>query len=126
MPDQEQKPLDYDGASALLLDQVFAPVFFQKLAQDYGIAPANEQEAVKYLQLADKLRYMDEIETAKSAQSRSSLLDQAHSKIDHALGLQPQSQDPAIKQAATYFAQSPVLRDAALLYQDAISQMQSA
>lgn len=117
MPENETSP--YDIAQQIMLDQVFAPVFFQKLAQDYGYTPQSEAEAIRVLQIAQRLGAEDD--RAKTASAGSSLVEHAHQMLDHAQGRDPQ--ETAIKQASHAWAQNDQLRDAALLYQDAINQV---
>lgn len=121
MPEQVQESLSYDKAAAVLLENVFAPVYFQKLAS-YGFMPSSREEAARFLQLADKVRVKDEMDGAKRASATGGLVECANRMLDEALGAQPGADDPAVKHAAAAYAQDPVLRDAALLYQDAINQ----
>jgi hypothetical protein len=120
MPDQT---LTYDDAANVLLDRVFAPVFFNKLASAYGIAPANQAQAARLMQLAERERQLDDQEQHKAAGYRGDLIEQAHSYLDKALGTANRPADPTLKAAAADAAKDPLIRDAALLYQDALRQL---
>lgn len=114
--------LNYDQAAAVIMDNVFAPTFFQKLAE-YGVAPADQQEAIRLIELADKLRYEDEVGHAKTAAEKRSLVELAHQDLDTKLGLaRVPTFNPAVKQAAVSLATNQAIRDAALLYQDAVTR----
>ena len=41
----EQASMSYQDAYDTLSMQIYAPVFFEKLASDYGIRPSTEEEA---------------------------------------------------------------------------------
>lgn len=121
-----QNNLNYDTAASVILQEVFAPVFFSKLAE-YGIQPASEDEAQRLLQAADKIRYQDQLEQTKVASSRGGLIDRMHQHLDQKLGKQPVSYDhPSVKSAAARLANTPLVRDAALLFQDGLNRLQPA
>ncbi len=107
----------YENADAILSERVFVPAFFEKLAS-YGIAPQSAKEAEDMLRLADKLQYVDRAH-AKQA-GVGSLVERASRQLDEVLGLQPDA--PAVKAAAASLVNDPLLRDAALLRQDALAQ----
>lgn len=124
--------MTYQDAYDLLVNQIFAPVFFDKLAADFGIRPSSEEEAREFLVLSGKLQQLHEAEQVKQANDRVSLVSAASKSLDqilHGAGVSvPRSatqvaQDEEVKQAAVKLAQVPQIRDAALLYQDAMQQL---
>lgn len=59
---------DPDTAYDVLYNKVYAPAFFQKLANDYGIQPQTPEEAVQLIKMAGWLRDMhDQQEKTASA-----------------------------------------------------------
>jgi len=125
--DQQQAVLGqaYNNAYSTLLDQVWGPVFFQKLSQDWGVSPQNQEEVEKLTALAHRLRAGHQNDAQKQSPARSSVLDQVLNDVDRVLerqGVVQPAQDTFIHQAkaaaATAVNQNPELRDAALLYQD--------
>lgn len=69
--------LDPDVAYALVHQRIYQPVFFEKLAQDYGIAPQNDNEAVSMLTMAAQLRAAHD-QNQKQAQDNTLALAQNH------------------------------------------------
>lgn len=126
MADNNQ--MTYSDAESLLLNQIYAPVFFEKLATDYGIRPSSEGEAIEILRLAGRLQQLDAMHQVKEASSRSSIISLATQSLDTimgGMGLPAQANGYAeaeIKEAASQLAQVPHIRNAALLYQDAVRQ----
>lgn len=119
--------MTYQDAYDLLVTNVYAPVFFHKLATDYGINASTEDEAREFLALAGKLGRLNEVAEVKQASERASFVSQASSSIDRLLGdvglAQPNPQvENEIKQAAAELAANPYIRNAALLYQDCMQQ----
>lgn len=126
--------MTYQDAYALLINEIYTPVFFDKLASDFGIRPSTEEEAREFLTLSGKLQQLNEIEQTKQASDRVSLVSAASQSIDGLLygagGNVPVSQtqlaqEAEIKAAAAKLAQVPQVRDAALLYQDSLRQLMS-
>jgi cytidylate kinase len=123
--------LNYQKAYETLVDNIYAPVFFEKLATDYGINPTTEDEAREFLVLAGKLQQLDEANQVKQASERTSFVSKASQQLDSMLygaGVQTPTQvreSQEIKQAASQLAKNPVIRDAALLYQDCVRQLQA-
>lgn len=114
--------LDHDVAYAHVHQQVYQPVFFEKLAQDYGIKPRNDQECVQMLTMAAQLR--DAHEAVEKQASHSSLTS-AQSHLDQqlqAMGLQPASNGVdqiarRTKEAAAQASFDPQLAQAVLSLQ---------
>lgn len=78
-----------EAAETTLLREIFAPVFFNKLANDYGIVPANDAEAGELLEMAEQLPQL------KQAAPTTSVISQAADGIRTLTGSRP-----AVKQAA--------------------------
>ena len=70
-----------EDARTVLMRNVFAPAFFDKLAT-HGIVPASEEEAVSYLRIGEKLLAADREEQVKQASSRVGFLKQAEIDLD--------------------------------------------
>lgn len=129
-PEQQQAAMGqaYQNAYGTLVDQVWGPVFLQKLANDWGIHPQSQDEIEKLVALAHRLRAGHENELHKQAGARSSVLDQALEDVGAVLneeGVGAQDEEfmgEAVKVASDTVAQYPHLRDAALLYQDFLAQ----
>lgn len=124
----ETKMTSYDQANDFINNQIFAPVFFEKLAQDYGISPMSEEEAYGFLSLAGRLDYLYAQEQTKQASARTELVNRAQQGLDKLLGqgrfagALPTIQDQEVKEAAAQLVLNPYVRDAALLYQDGMRQ----
>jgi hypothetical protein len=124
MPQTQQVQLPAaEDAYGLLYEQIHAPVFFQKLAQDYGIVPANDEQAARLLQMGADLFLNDRQEQEKQAASRGDFIAQAQEQLDRILGKQGShgpanpANDRLVKQAASQLARNPHVRAAALAYQ---------
>lgn len=123
-------PSLYEMAESNLLSQVYAPVFFDKLAS-YGVLPANDAEAYDLLNLDAKLRYLEEQDMAKTASERTSWISRANQGLDALLGQQPHTAAQAldenmVQKAAADMCRNEQIRDSALLYQDALQQLLGA
>jgi hypothetical protein len=110
-----------EEAYDVLVAQVHAPVFFEKLAKVYGIVPQTAKQAQDLLQMAGTLRNVHETETTKAAAAQGDLVSEAKQDLDRILsqyGYQPlPDNDPGVKQAAWNLAGTPMLREAALVFQ---------
>jgi hypothetical protein len=120
-----------DAAYDFLYGQVHAPVFFNKLAQDYGIVPANDDEAVRLLEMGADLFAAEQQEQQKQASTNGSLIGEAHSSLQMLLGKQAsargantQANDRLVKAAAAELTRNPYVRAAALSYQLHLAQQQ--
>jgi|TARA_R110000824_G_scaffold29652_7_gene98491 hypothetical protein len=104
-----------------LFEGVHANVFFGKLA-NHGFQPQSEKEAADLLQLAGRLRHVDETEKAASAdQSRFEGASQALDGILSGAGLgnvkaaqAHNEEDQAIKAAAAQLAEEPLFYNSVL------------
>jgi hypothetical protein len=125
----EQTNMTYQDAFGLLTNRIYAPTFFQKLASDFGVSPTTEEEARELLALSGKLQQLYEVEQQKQASDRVSLVSAASKGLDNILtGVGAASaadlaNDEEVKAAAAALSEVPELRDAALLYQDALRQL---
>lgn len=118
-------------AYAQIHERVYAPAFFNKLASDYGIQPANNDEAYELMTMATKLRAAHDATQQKQAQaaatSRQSFLKTAHQHLDavmqqQGLATAPQqanSQEAEIKSAAATLTLDPAIAQAVLQLQAA-------
>lgn len=112
----------------LLVEQVHAPVFFQKLARDYNVVPRSQQEQLELLELAGLLQNAQNEQATKEAASGGGLITQAVDGLKTHLGRQgsfvaPTSQERLVKAAAAEAVQNPGLRQAALQYVDYLASL---
>lgn len=114
--------LDPDTAYNLVHQRVYAPVFFTKLAQDYGIRPANADEATEMLNMAAQLRVADDQDRQKQAAAGNKLAA-ARNHLQNALrseGYQVDVQpDQVVEKAASEVARQADLAHAVLSLQAA-------
>jgi len=120
MPTTQTQPalLPVDDAYGIVHQKVYQPVFFEKLAHDYGIAPSNDDEAMEMLTMAAQLRQQYDADQEKRAASGNTPL----SRVRQQLGAQfPETASPAprIKEAAAQAAADPELAHAVLSLQAA-------
>lgn len=120
----------YQDAYDHMIQNVYAPVFFNKLAADYGLRPTTEQEARELLVLAGKLEQLEREHQTKQAQERTNVVTNAHQYLDQLLGRGPAApaspnaySESEVKQAAAELTQVDHLRDAALLFADYMRQV---
>jgi hypothetical protein len=128
--DQVQVPQP-DAAYDFLYGQIHAPVFFTKLAQDYGIVPQNEAEAMRLLEMGADLFAAEQQNQEKQASARGSFIGEAHSSLQALLGKQADpwavnapANNRLVKQAAAELTRNPYVRAAALAYQLHLAQQQ--
>lgn len=124
-PQNQNTLMTPEEAYEVLVAQVHAPVFFEKLAKVYDIVPQNAQQARDLLQMAGTLRNIHEAENTKAAAAQGDVVSQAKQDLDQILsqfGYQPMANnDPVVKQAAWNLAGTPLLREAALVFQHHLS-----
>lgn len=113
---QQPAPMDPADAFAVLHQRVYAPIFFDKLASDYGIRPQNDAEAMELLTQASILRQYHDAEQEKQAASQPSLLAQSRQVLTAMFGEQSfdDAEDRSIKHAAANLAMDPELAQAVL------------
>lgn len=117
---QQPQMLDPDTAYAMVHQRVYAPVFFSKLAQDYGIKPQSEQEAMEMLAMAGQLRSAHDQGATK--QASNGLLSAAREHLNNALASEgfashDAHNDRLVKRAAAEIAAEPHIANAILSLQ---------
>jgi len=113
MPEQQQAPTPQDAYNHLL-QNLHAPVFFNKLAQDYGVQPQSRQEALDLLSLGGSLfqQYQNQEKQASNNSRFSGLLNEITGGAASA-----QTDDALIEKAAAEAAADPGFAQATLLLQ---------
>jgi hypothetical protein len=113
-----------------LAGRVHAPVFFQKLANDYGVVAQTAEDQFELLELANMLRGARQEDQSRS--SGTSFFKEAADNLRGALteggygNVGPTSQDRLVKQAALEVIADPDIAGAALAYGHYLSQLESA
>jgi hypothetical protein len=121
--------MDAQQASQTLMNEVWKPVFLEKLACDWGIVPSSPEEEERFITFAGELRVTKEREKAAGHATTPALA--AIDAIEAALGETGQpvvnSQSQAIKQAAANAARRPDLLQAGEVWlTHLMSQLQGA
>lgn len=124
--------MNYSEAQNHLVKNVYAPVFFNKLASDFGLRPTTEHEAVELLNLAGRLEHLEREYQTKQANERTNFVSQTVRSLDKVLGNvnatgpvatgTAYSNQEIDKVANDLTLQDELTRNAALLYADALSQ----
>jgi hypothetical protein len=126
MSTQNTAQLSPEDAYNVLVAQVHAPVFFEKLARVYGVQPRNKDEAREFLLMAGQLRNAHEQETVKQAAVGTNLLSEARRDLNKVLAQSGYeslgNEDHGVKQAASAAAQNPLLQEAALVFANFMAQ----
>lgn len=129
MPSQTPAPQQVtpDQAYDIIVAQVHAPIFFNKLASVYGIVPNTPQDTQELLNLASRLRNAHEAEQVKSAGARSNVLAEACHDIGAVLNEHGYPAPPSnhYQQHATAVASNPLMKEAALVFRNWLSQTQN-
>lgn len=116
MSDNEQALPEVGEAYNNLFEGVHANVFFGKLA-NHGIQPQNEKEAADLLELAGKLRGVDDNQK-EAGDSRFAnpvgALDEVLSETPQGQQAQAQEEEATYKSAAAQLAQEPVFYNSVL------------
>jgi len=111
-----------------LIQKVYAPVFFEKLATDWNILPQNDEERAQLLELGGILRQTTETEIVKQAQAGNDFLKQATESLKSVLTAHgyniPSDTDNIVKSAAASFASDQEVQQATLEYGAWLAQMQ--
>lgn len=120
--------LDPDTAYAVVHQRVYGPVFFEKLANDYGLRPGTEAEAMEMLTMAAQLRMAHDREQEKQARAKNggSLLSAASAHLSQQMAkmgfaTQPDRNQQYVKEAAAQASFDPELAHAILSLQTAAS-----
>jgi hypothetical protein len=120
-------PMTPEDAYDVLVSQVHAPVFFEKLANVYGIQPANQDEARELLLMAGELRNLHEQNANKQANVRGSFLTEARNELHDIatnLGYKSLVDNTAhVKSAAANAVKNPLIRDAALVFNQYVTNL---
>jgi DNA-binding transcriptional regulator YhcF (GntR family) len=121
-----------ETAHNFLMREVYVPVFLEKLANDFGVVPQTEEEVANLLKIAGHLTSIQEQETVKQAQARSSLIDAASTNLENAMSkmgyASPEARQVAdqeealVKAAAANLATNPAVQAAVATYHDALVQ----
>jgi hypothetical protein len=112
--------LDPDTAFAIVHQQVAAPVFFNKLAADFGIRPASEDEAVLMLEMAEQLQASYRQQQEKQGSAQHQLLVAARDHLGSSLGgPSARVKAAAVASVAAAQAQNPAVAHAILSLQAA-------
>jgi hypothetical protein len=124
MSDNTQQPvslLDPDTAYATVHQRVYTPVFFEKLAQDFGLRPETEKEAMDMLMMAAQLRESYDNDQQKQASAQSGTLDAAKVHLGMVLTDEHNGQLPAqvVAKVASERASDPEIAHAVLSLQAA-------
>lgn len=125
MTQQNHQPqmLDPETAFALVHNRVYAPVFFTKLANDFGIRPRSPQEAQAMLTQAAQLRAARDQQVKMAADEGDGMLAAAGEHLRGVLGDAgfefEDDMDNLIKQAAVEVSGDPELAHAVLSLQAA-------
>jgi hypothetical protein len=124
-----QTQLKPEDAYNVLVAQVHAPVFFNKLASVYGIRPQNPEEARELLLIAGQLRNAHEQEQTKAASDRVGFFAEARKDLNEAMsqqGFAPVAQDTgdaSVKRAAAEAVQNPLIKEAAVVFSQYMAQV---
>lgn len=119
---------DPSQAYAYLMQQVYVPAFFNKLAS-YGIAPQNEQEAQNLLEIGASMWQLHQAQAASAAQGREAFLKKANTELKTILS-SVYGQDPMVKRAeweasidriAQHIAADPTIQQSVLTCQAALA-----
>lgn len=115
---------DPNAAYNHLFDNLRARVVFHKLANVYGIVPADRDEAMAIMDMAGKARLLKQAQATKSASAGQSLILAASKGLDAKLGrhgygdlskqAEAREEELSIKQAASDFMNDPGIYDAVL------------
>jgi len=113
-----------DQAHDHIFQNVYAPVFFQKLSAEYGVVPQNQEHADALLRMAAKLRNAHDSGVVKQAAAGNydaiaraeALLDSTLNKV---AGVDPMEQE--IQRAAQQLSASPQMVEAVITFQNAVA-----
>lgn len=126
----ENQNLTSEEAYNVLVAQVHAPVFFEKLARVWNINPQTQEEARELLLIAGQLRNAHEEENVKQAGARGNFYSEARRNLHQALNQTGYTslidEDATVKQAADAAIQNPLIKEAALVFGNHMAQVYQA
>lgn len=100
-------PLSASQAYQVLHNEVYAPVFFTKLARDYGINAETPEQQQAMLTQAAQIRLAHDAEQEKQGTDLNSLLVKSANLLQQRLGGPPaQQNENLVKEAAAELAAS--------------------
>lgn len=111
-----------DQAYNTLVEEVYAPVFLNKLASAWGIVPSSDVERQQLLEQAGILRRVDDRERSKQASAGNTLIAEATDRLKIAVARRGYPQQPTTREqmiqktAAEAVYSHPALAQAALEY----------
>lgn len=118
-----------EQAHNILFTRLYAPTFFGKLAHEYGIVPASDEQAQAMLRMAGKLRNAHDVLASKQASAAQvdPLLRLEQQLDSHLNKLAGDSQaevteEQLFKTAAAELTKDQLLVQAALSYQNAYAE----
>jgi hypothetical protein len=116
---QQPTVLDPDVAYGRISQQIYTPVFFNKVAEDYGVVPESPQEAMEMLSTAAQLRAAYDQERQKTAADQHSMLLAARQHLGGNLDVEGAAgvTDGEIDKVAAHIATNPEIVHAALSLQ---------
>ncbi len=123
----ENNVLKFEDAYDVLVSQIHAPVFFEKLASVYNIKPQTPDEAKELLLLSAQLRNAHDQQATKTASDNTNLLTEARQDLEKVLtkqGFQSVTvSNHQVKQAAAAAVQNPLIKEAAVVFGNHMSAM---
>lgn len=128
MSEQNQQPTPADG-QAFLMQHVYIPVFFEKLAEQYRIVPQDEKQAENLLNIGFSLAERAAQEQTKQASAQGDFIALCAAHLDRQMGksaaapaLITPAEEAQIKQATARLADDERFRLAMDLYQQGVEQ----
>lgn len=116
-----------EDAYDILVSQVHAPVFFEKLANVYGIKPQTQEEMRDLVLMAGDLRNLHEQKLSKQANVRGSFFADARDELSNMVqgaGYKSVVDNQAqAKSAAATAVKNPLIRDAALVFNNYVASL---
>lgn len=119
-------------AHNFLMREVYVPVFLEKLANDFGIVPQNEDEVAELLKIASHLTSLQEQETVKEANARTTLIGAASNSLESAMGNMGYAsptrvnnnarEESLVKAASSNMAANPSMQAALATYHNALAR----
>ena len=125
-PQDQVQIMDPAEAYGLVHQRVYAPVFFTKLAEDYGISPQTEEEAMDLLERAGQLRVAFNEQQKTASVDQTSVVKAAGQHLDSVMKQAGYPVDDVaqrrVKQAAQEVSMDPALAHAVISLQAGAAQ----